>query len=74
LIIHMAGGQVIIVSERRVAQRAELVTKRPAPSIVTGSFLQFLTVRLAMPVLLSFTMRPERRALAAGVPQASPAM
>jgi hypothetical protein len=64
---------MIIVSERRVAQRAELVTKRPAPSIIAGLLLQFPTVLLAMPILLSFTMRPERRALAAKVRQATPA-
>jgi multidrug efflux pump subunit AcrB len=45
-----------------------------ASSTIAGLLVQFPTVLLAMPVLLSFTMRPERRALAAEVPQATPAM
>jgi multidrug efflux pump subunit AcrB len=45
-----------------------------ALSIIAGLLLQFPTVLLAMPVLLSFTMRREPRALlAAEVPQAAPA-
>jgi multidrug efflux pump subunit AcrB len=44
-----------------------------ALSIIAGLLLQFPTVLLAMPVLLSFTMRREPRApLAAEVPQAAP--
>jgi multidrug efflux pump subunit AcrB len=46
-----------------------------ALSIIAGLLLQFPTVLLAMPVLLSFTMRREPRApLAAEVPQAAPAV
>src|ERR1700674_398685 len=45
-----------------------------ALSIIAGLLLQFPTVLLAMPVLLSFTMRREPRALlAAEVPLATPA-
>jgi multidrug efflux pump subunit AcrB len=45
-----------------------------ALSIIAGLLLQFPTVLLAMPVLLSFTMRREPQALlAAEVPQAAPA-
>jgi multidrug efflux pump subunit AcrB len=44
-----------------------------ALSIIAGLLLQIPTVLLAMPVLLSFTMRREpRAALAAEVPQAAP--
>src|SRR6202163_3307747 len=47
-----------------------------ALSIIAGLLLQFPTVLLAMPVLLSFTMRRDHRATAtpaARVPQPSPA-
>ncbi len=46
-----------------------------ALSIIAGLLLQFPTVLLAMPILISFTVRRDHRATtpAAGVPQPSPA-